>query len=60
MEEMGLHVSPKKCSTVSVKRGIQVYDADDVKVDESTVLKNLKEDEQYKFLRILETVKQTT
>ena len=58
MKDMGLHVNPMKCSMVSVKRESQVYDADDVKIDESTVLKNLKEDEQYKFLGILETVKQ--
>ena len=58
MKDLGLHVNSKKCSTVSFKRGTQVCDADDVKVDESTVLKNLKENEQYKFLGILETVKQ--
>ena len=56
--ERSVHVNPKKCSTVSVMRGTQVYDADDVKVDQSTVLKNLKEDEQYKFLGILKTVRQ--
>ena len=58
MKDIGLHVNPKKCSTVTVKRGARAHEDGDVRIDENTVLRRMKEDENYKFLGVLESVKQ--
>jgi len=57
MKDIGLKWNPKKCSVINIKRGQQVQGAD-VKLNEEEVIKNLKEGTQYKFLGVLETIKQ--
>ena len=48
----------KKCSTIHVRKGVQVQDSLGIKMDESTVITSLKEGTQYKFLGVLENLKQ--
>ena len=57
MKETGLEWNSKKCLVINIKRGQQVRGTD-VKVDEEKVIKHLEEGIQYKFLGVLETVKQ--
>ncbi|PFX33106.1 Retrovirus-related Pol polyprotein from type-1 retrotransposable element R2 [Stylophora pistillata] len=40
MQDMGLHWNPKKCSAIHVRRGKQVQDAKDVKLNETILLQN--------------------
>ena len=56
--ELGLQWNPKKCSTIHVRKGVQVQDSLGIKMDESTVITSLKEGTQYKFLGVLENLKQ--
>lgn len=58
MQDMGLHWNPKKCTVIHVRRGKQVEDAKDVKLNETTVVKNLESGSNYKFLGIKESVMQ--
>lgn len=58
MEDIGLQWNPKKCSTIHVRKGVQVQDSLGIKMDESTVITSLKEGTQYKFLGVLENLKQ--
>lgn len=55
---MGLHWNPKKCSVIHVRRGKKVQDAKDVKLNETSVVKNLESGSNYKFLGIKESVMQ--
>ena len=58
MKDIGLDWNPKKCSVVHVKKGAKVEDTEGMKVDESSVIKCLKEGSQYKFLGVLESSRQ--
>ncbi|PFX28868.1 Retrovirus-related Pol polyprotein from type-1 retrotransposable element R2 [Stylophora pistillata] len=58
MQDMGLHWNSKKCSVIHVRRGKQVEDAKDVKLNETSVVKNLESGSNYKFLGIKESVMQ--
>ena len=58
MKDIGLNWNSKKCSVMHIKRGVQSEDVDSVKLDESFVVKCLKEQNHYKFLGVLENVKQ--
>ena len=59
MEDIGLQWNLKKCSTIHVRKpGGQVQDSLGIKMDESTVITSLKEGTQYKFLGVLENLKQ--
>ena len=50
MEDIGLHWNPKKCSVIHVKRGVQMQESEDLKLDQSSVIGYLKEETQYRFL----------
>ena len=56
-EDIGLQWNPKKCSTIHVRKGVQVQDSLGIKIDESTVITSLKEGTQCKFLGVLENLK---
>ena len=58
MHDMGLHWNSKKCSVLHVKRGNQVQDAVEMKLDQSSVVQSLKPGTSYKFLGVQETVTQ--
>ena len=45
--------NPKKCNVIHVKRRSQVHDAADIKLDQTTVVKSLKAEPIYKFLRVV-------
>ena len=59
MEDVGLQWNPKKCAVVHVQRGVHTHthDALGLRV-ESICISNLEEGEQYKFLGVLESVRQ--
>ena len=42
MQDIGLQWNPKKCNVIHVRRGKQVEDAADLKLDEATLVKNLE------------------
>ena len=44
--------------TIHVKRGVQQEDNDSIKLDESFVVQSLKQQSHYKFLGVLENIKQ--
>ena len=44
--------------TIHVKRGVQQEDNDCIKLDESFVVQSLKQQSHYKFLGVLENIKQ--
>lgn len=50
MQDVGLHWNPKKCNVIHVRRGKQAEDAADLKLDEATLVENLKTGFDYKFL----------
>ena len=50
IQDIGLHWNQKNCSVVHVKRGAQVLDESDMKMDETTPIKSLGEGKHYKFL----------
>ena len=58
MQDIGLHWNQKKCSVVHVKRGVQVLDKSGMRMDETTTITALGEGKHYKFLGVLENVRQ--
>ena len=58
MQDIGLHWYQKKCSVVHVKRGTQVLDESGMRMDETTNITALGERKHYKFLGVLENVRQ--
>ena len=54
MQDIGLQWNPKKCNVIHVRRGKQVEDAADLKLDEATMVKNLEAGSSYKFLGVKE------
>jgi len=58
MKDIGLELNPKKCSMINVKRGKQVCDGSKAKLDDTTEIASLNEGERYKFLGVLENLKQ--
>ena len=54
MQDMGLQWNPKKCNVIHIRRGKQVEDAADLKLDE----KNLEAGSSYKFLGVKESTLQ--
>ena len=58
MKDMGLRWNSKRCSVLYVKRGVQQEDNDSIKLDESFVNQSLKQQSHYKFLGVLENIKQ--
>ena len=57
MKDIGLEWNSKKSSVANIKRGKSVQGSD-AKVDEEKVIKHLEEGTTYKFLGVLESVKQ--
>ena len=58
MKDMGLRWNSKKYSVLHVKRGVQQEDNDSIKLDESFAIQSLKQQSHYKFLGVLENIKQ--
>ena len=58
MQDIGLHWNQKKCSVVHVKRGAQVLEESGMRMDETTTIMALGEGKHYKFLGVLENVRQ--
>ena len=58
MQDIGLQWNPKKCNVIHVRRGKQVEDAADLKLDEVTPVKNLEAGSSYKFLGVKESTLQ--
>ena len=58
MQDIGLDWNPKKCSVVHIKRGVKVEDTESLAFDEASVIKCLEEEAQYKFLGVLESIRQ--
>ena len=58
MRDIGLELNPKKCSIINVKRGKQVCNGSKAKLDHSTEIASLDQGERYKFLGVLENLKQ--
>ena len=58
MNDIELQWNSKKCNTIHVKRGVLVYDAAGLKLDQTSVVQSIKEGSSYKFLGVCETVKQ--
>ena len=58
MGDIGLLWNERKCVVVNVKRGCLQELAPGLKIDEQQLIKSLKEDSQYKFLGVLESIKQ--
>ena len=58
MQDIGLHWNQKKCSVVHVKRGAQVLDESGMRMDETTTITALGEGKLYKFLGVLENIRQ--
>ena len=57
MEYAGLQWNEKKCAVVHVKRGC-FQESPDARCGEQELVKSLKEDSQYKFLGVLENIRQ--
>ena len=58
MQDIGLQWNPKKCNVIHVRRGKQVEDATDLKLDKATLGKNLEAGSSYKFLGMKESTLQ--
>ena len=60
MEGVGLQWNPKKCAVAHVQRGVHTHtnDALRLRIEESICISNLEESDQYKFMGVLETVRQ--
>lgn len=58
MQDIGLQWNPKKCNVIHVRRGKQVEDATDLKLDWVTPVKNLEAGSSYKFLGVKESTLQ--
>ena len=57
MEDVGLQWNERKCAVVHVKRGC-LQESSDMRCGEQELVKCLKEDPQYKFLGVLENIRQ--
>ena len=57
MEDIGLQSNERKCAVVHVKRGC-LQESSDMRCGEQELVKSLKEDSQYKFLGVLENIRQ--
>ena len=55
MQDTGLLWNPKECSVIQVRKGKQVEDAVDLKLDETTLVANLKTGAKYVFLGVRES-----
>ena len=58
MQDIGLQWNPKKCNVIHIRRGKQVEDAADLKLDEATLVKNLEAGSSFKFLGVKESTLQ--
>ena len=58
MQDIGLQWNPKKCNVIHIRRGKQVEDAANLKLDEATLEKNLEAGSSYKFLGVKESTLQ--
>ena len=58
MGDIGLLWNERKCAVVNVKRGCLQKLAPGLKTGEQQLIKSLTEDSQYKFLGVLESIKQ--
>ena len=58
MNHFGLQLNPKKCNVIFVKRGEMKGEISGIKVSDTVVVQPLEEDSKYKFLGILENVRQ--
>ena len=58
MEDVGLELNPKKCAVAHFKRGVHVADSPGLEVDGNAKIPSLENGEQYKFLGVLESLKQ--
>ena len=59
MNDIGLQLNPKKCNEIHVKRGTELkQEMPGIKVSNTVVVQPPEEDSQYKFLGILENVRQ--
>ena len=58
MQDIGLQWNPKKCNVIHVRRGKQVEDAANLKLDKATLVKNLEAGWSYKFLGMKESTLQ--
>ena len=58
MNDIGLQLNPKKCNVIHMKRGEIKQGMPGIKVSNTVVVQPLEEDPQYKFLGILENVRQ--
>ena len=57
LEDVGLQWNERKCAVVHVKRGC-LEESSDMRCGEQELVKSLKEDSQYKFLGVLENIRQ--
>ena len=58
MRDVGMEWNEKKCSVTHIKRGALDQSTGDMKVEETAVIAKLKTEEHYKFLGVLENLKQ--
>ena len=58
MENVGLQRNPKKCAVTHIRRGVLAANNEWVKVDGNAKKPSLEEGQQYKFLGVLECLKQ--
>ena len=58
MQDMGLHWNPKKCNDIHIRRGKQVENAEDLKLDETALVEKLNNGSNYKFLGVRESAMQ--
>ena len=57
-QDIGLQWNPKKCNVIHVRGGKQVEDAEDLKLDKATLVKNLEVGSSYKFPGVKESTLQ--
>ena len=58
MECVGLKWNEKKCTVAHVNRGCLIHGAENLKIDDAKVISRLEEGGSYKFLGVVENVKQ--
>ena len=58
MEDVGLKLNPKKCAVTHFQRGVHVADSRGLEVDGNAKIPSLENGEHYKFLGVLESLKQ--
>ena len=56
MKEAGLFWNPKKCRFFEISRGKHNI-ADDINLEDGTIIKSIKDDETYKFMRVPQSYK---